>query len=172
MKKGKYISHLHVINTETAEEKGFISRQVGLSGLVGINGYFVKCYDRGVKTLDSKHLSKLIKLRDFIEYGTNRLVRKHAGKKTIALKQSCLAEILKVDRRTISSMISDLKKHKAVFRINGHYYINPTFIATAKEYHVDIIFEMIKKDPIILKYIDPYQRKQIKEYMAIDDMEW
>ena len=172
MKKRKFISQYSIIDSETSEVKDLKYVDLKLPEIVGLEGHFLKCYERAITALSPLYIGRLVKLWDNIEWGTNRLVKKHVGRKTIPLKQKCISKILSVNIRTISSMISELKEKKAIFKMHSYYFVNPTFMGKARRYDADIIIEMIKIDSEIIKYVTPYQKKHLKLFLAIDKLDW
>ena len=96
---------------------------------------------------------------NFLDYETNRLRIK--GESTPAKKRNFISVLGKSDR-TISRFLSYCRKHNAIIKSNGWYYINPLICLKGKY----IATETVK----IFLNIDPRLRSKIKinHLMMID----
>ena len=64
---------------------------------------FCKIYGRAKLNMSNSELGKFVKLTDFIEYSTNRLVDSHIGKKPIPLNQQRISIKIGISTRATNS---------------------------------------------------------------------
>ena len=60
-----------------------------------------------------------------------------------------MAEILEVSQRSITDLVKHLFDYRALFKINGEYYVNPTFAIRSAHISTKYFEEMLRLDPEI-----------------------
>ncbi len=147
---------------DTGEELSSIERESFFPNVVRIGkGRFYKVWPRAIDSIDDKHMYKFIKLLTFLEGPSQRLSYSKQGEKPIPLKKIHMARELNVDPKTIKYFINDMIDIKGYFKFDGHFHINPTFAVRSVDIHTKYIFEMIRMDPMIKKYISTYQLQKL-----------
>jgi hypothetical protein len=160
--KRSLITLKRTYDPETGEELSSIERESLFPNVVRIGkGRFYKVWPRAIDSIDDKHMYKFIKLLTFLEGPSQRLSYFKQGEEPIPLKQIHMARELHVDPKTIGCFIKDMIDIKAYFKFDGHFYVNPSFATRTREIHTKYIFEMIRMDPMIKKYIPKYQLQNL-----------
>lgn len=172
MKKAKFIAYQTIINTESGEEKTLPEYKIEQPELIKIGTRFLKVCDRAVDSLKKGDLARLNALHDNLEWQTNRLVNKYAGRDPKPLRQKDMAEILGVSERTISSFYRRLYEAKGIFKFDTAYYLNPSFASRSRFIYTEIILRMIDEDPKLESYIAENDLKSLKLIRRTKNMNW
>ena len=78
-------------------------------------------------------LATLMKLTEFVQMGTGRLINKRSKK---PLTREGIAKVLGLSVRRTATILSNLKKNGFIERIGGSYVVNRRYIARGKEVKV------------------------------------
>ena len=168
MKKRQLIAGFSLIDPETGVVRDS-QRTHDYPEKVKLEGHFVKVFNRTNSELtDYKHLGRFIKLAGYIEYGTNRLTRSHAGRKPIVIRQKQMADILQESIRTIYSLVTYLTEKRALFRFDGKYYINPSFAIRSSFISTKHIDKMLSIDFDIGQYINKRDKLVLDRFRQIE----
>ena len=110
---------------------------------------FAKIHFKSVLRMPNKLRGRFVMLLSHLEYHTNRLVDKGPGHFPIPLKRENMAYIMELEKRQGYQIIKEMKNFKAIFKIDGAYYINPRFASRSNGIAVEIIEKMLKLDPLL-----------------------
>ena len=154
MKNTQLSSITMISNDKTGEILFERKRKLVLPPRFFLNGKFFKLCDRAIESMNHNHLGFFCKLAKYIEYGTNRLTISGVGKSPRVIKQKHMAEILRVSQRSITDLVKHLFKYRALFKIKGAYYVNPTFAIRSTYISTEHFEEMVKLDPEIRIYLN------------------
>ena len=162
MKNQKLSSIFTIFDEKTGEVISERKRSISIPDIVGFNQRFYKVSQRAIDVLTNyHHLGKFCKLTENIEYDTNRLTISEVGTKPIIINQTDMAEILGLSTRTVTDLVTYLKDKRALLKIKGAYYINPTFATRSKGISTECLEEMITLDPEITEYLSERDKSTI-----------
>ena len=114
--------------------------------------------------MNNIELGYFVKLANYLEYSTNRLVDRHVGRTPKPLLHKDMVDILDVTRRTVGTFMRKMIDLKSILRIDSHYYINPSFASRSAGLDSGIVMRMIDIDPTIFNHIDQKQQLIIKNF--------
>jgi len=110
---------------------------------------FAKIHFKAVLKMPNILRGRFVMLLNYLEYRTNRLVDKGPGHFPIPLNRENMAHIMELEKRQGYHIIRQMKNFKAIFKIDGAYYINPRFASRSDGIVVEIIEKMLKMDPLL-----------------------
>ena len=125
---------------------------------------FIKIHWRAIDCMNNIELGYFVKLANYLEYSTNRLVDRHVGITPKPLLHKDMVDILDVTRRTGGTFMGKMSDIKAILRIDSHYYVNPSFASRSVGLDSSIVMRMIEIDPSIFQFIDKEQQSIIKNF--------
>ncbi len=125
---------------------------------------FIKIHWRAIDCMNNIELGYFVKLANYLEYSTNRLVDRHVGRTPNSLLHKDMVDILDVTRRTVGTFMRKMIDLKSILRIDSHYYINPSFASRSVGIDSNIVRRMIEIDPSIFHFIDKEQQLIIKNF--------
>ena len=125
---------------------------------------FTKVHWRAIDCMNNNELGYFVKLTNYLEYWTNRLVYRHVGRTPIPLLHKDMADILDVSKRTVTTFMGKMSDIKSILRIDSHYYVNPSFASRSAGLDSGIVMRMIDIDPTIINHIDQKQQLIIKNF--------
>ena len=162
MKNRQLFSTFCIYDEETGDIISEGKRSISIPDTVGFKQRFYKVSQRAIDVLTNyNHLGQSCKLSENIEYATNRLTISAVGTKSIVIKQTDMAEILGLSTRTVTDLVTYLKDKRALLKIKGAYYINPTFATRSQGISTECLEEMIALDPEITKYLSERDKSTI-----------
>ena len=172
MKNTQLSSTLVISNAETGEILFERERKLELPERFFLGNKFYKLGDRAIETMSNNHLGSLCKLAKYIEYGTNRLTISGVGKNPIVIRQKHMAEILGVSQRSITYLVKHLFEYRAIFKIKGAYYVNPTFAIRSTYISTKHFEEMLKLDPEIRINLKEWDKTLVNQLERAEIAKW
>ena len=157
-----------VIFNEKGEQIGKSSQwKIDYPDQIKVESEFAKIHYDEFKIMTNSHKGRCLALLNHIEYQTNKLVHKGKGKKTVPLKQKDIIGIVGLKNRAGANFIREMRELKAIMKINKCYYLNPRFAMRSKSIDSEIIVEMVKIDPKIIKKLNKKEFKILKHYIQV-----
>ena len=172
MKNTQLSSTLVISNAETGEILFERERKLELPDRFFLENKFYKLGDRAIETMRNNHLGSFCKLAKYIEFGTNRLTISGVGKIPVVIRQKHMAEILGVSQRSITNLVKHLFDYRALFKINGAYYVNPTFAIRSAYISTEHFEEMLKLDPEIRINLNKRDQALVNQLERADIAGW
>ena len=129
---------------------------------------FAKIHFKSVLRMSNKLRGRFVMLLDNLEYYTNRLVDKGPGHFNIPLNRENMAYIMELENRQGYQIIKEMKNCKAIFKIDGAYYINPRFASRSNGIAVEIIEKMLKLDPLLPDEMKKRQWEKLQLHIKED----
>ena len=172
MKNTQLSSTSVISNAETGEILFERERKLELPDRFFLENKFFKLGERAIDSMNHNHLGSFCKLAKYIEYGTNRLTISGVGKDPIVIRQKHIAEILGVSQRSITNLIKHLFEYRALFKINGAYYVNPTFAIRSAHISTKYFEEMLRLDPEIRINLNKRDQALVNQLERADIAGW
>lgn len=130
---------------------------------------YVIAHSERIACLNPKLRGFLNILSDHIEWQSQRLADIKPGmSKPRNLLQKDFASIFYLGIKQTNRIITKLKEHKAIFKINGAYYMNPTFYQRGSSIFTENIEHMIDKDPEMKKYLSIPSKRKLNHFLKLD----
>ena len=126
---------------------------------------FAKIHFNTVLRMPNKLRGRFIMLLSHLDYYTNRLVDKGPGHFPVPLNRENMAHIMELEKRQGYQIIKEMKSFKAIFKIDGAYYINPRFASRSNGIAVEIIEKMLKLDPLLPSSMKEGQWEKLKLHL-------
>ena len=158
MENRQLISLYTLIDPETGEFIRERKKMLKLPDCIKFPKDFIKIHWRAITSMNNLDLGYYVKLTDYVEYSTNKLVYRHVGRTPKPLLYKDMADILDVSIRTVTAFMGKMSDIKSIIKIDSNYYINPSFASRSKGIDCDIVMEMKKFDPSIFQFIDDKQK--------------
>ena len=160
----KLISHSSIRDPNTGDVIREYNKTLELPANIRFPKDFIKIHWMAIDCMNNIELGYFVKLANYLEYSTNRLVDRHVGRTPKSLLHKDMVDILDVTRRTVGTFMRKMIDLKSILRIDSHYYINPSFASRSVGLDSSIVRRMIKIDPSIFHYIDEKQQSIIKNF--------
>ena len=106
-------------------------------------------------------------LTDYLEYGTNRLVDRHVGRRPKPLTKNDIAELLDVCYKTVLTFMNKMVDIHAIIKMKSQYYISPVYASRSAGIEIQTFMEMIEYDDLILSKVDDKQRSIIEKHYSL-----
>ena len=164
MENVKLISHSILRDPNTGEVIREYNKTLELPANIRFPKDFIKIHWRAINCMNNIELGHFVKLANYLEYSTNRLVDRHVGRTPKPLLHKDMVDILDVTRRTVGTFMRKMIDLKSILRIDSHYYINPSFAPRSVGLDSSIVMRMIDIDPTIFNHIDQKQQLIIKNF--------
>ena len=164
MENRQLISQNVIIDPETEERIRKRNQMLELPSCIYFPKDFIKIHGRAVTSMNNNDLGYFVKLTDYLEYSTNKLVYRHVGRTPKPLLHKDMADILDVSKRTVTTFMGKMSDIKSILRIDSNYYINPSFASRSRGVDFGIVMKMMDIDPSIFQYIDEKQQSIIKNF--------
>ena len=173
MKNKQLSSTFCIYDEETGDIISEGKRSIRIPDTVGFQQRFYKVSQRAIDVLTNyNHLGQFCKLLENIEYDTNRLTISAVGTKSIVIKQTDMAEILGLSTRTVNALVKYLKEKRAIFKIEGAHYINPSFAMRSGYISTEYLEEMLKLDPELKIYLPERVQSTINKLERAELAKW
>ena len=164
MKNRKLISLFTLSDPETGEVIQEHTKMLNPPKYIRFPKDFTKIYWRAGNSMNNIDLGYYVKLTDYVEYSTNKLVYRHVGRTPKSLLHKDMADILDVSKRTVTTFMGKMSDIKSILRIDSNYYINPSFASRSRGIDFGIIMKMMEIDPFIFQFIDENQQSLIEKF--------
>ena len=158
MKNRKLISLYTLSDPETGEVIREHTKMLNPPKYIRFPKDFTKIHWRAGNSMNNIDLGYFVKLTDYLEYSTNKLVYRHVGRTPKPLLHKDMADILDVSIRTVTAFMGKMSDIKSILKIDSNYYINPSFASRSKGIDYDIVMKMKEFDPSIFQFIDEEQK--------------
>ena len=162
MKNRKLISLYTLSDPETGEVIREHTKMLNPPKYIRFPKDFTKIHWRAGNSMNNIDLGYFVKLTDYLEYSTNKLVYRHVGRTPKPLLHKDMADILDVSKRTVTTFMGKMSDIKSILRIDSNYYINPSFASRSRGVDFGIVMKMMDIDPSIFHFIDKKQQSIIK----------
>ena len=164
MKNRKLISLYTLSDPETGEVIREHTKMLNPPKYIRFPKDFTKIHWRAGNSMTNIDLGYFVKLTDYLEYSTNKLVYRHVGRTPKPLLHKDMADILDVSKRTVTTFMGKMSDIKSILRIDSDYYINPSFASRSRDVDFGIVMKMMDIDPSIFQYIDEKQQSIIEKF--------
>mgnify|MGYP001268347839 FL=1 len=164
MENRKLISLYTLSDPETGEVIREYNKMLNPPKYIRFPKDFTKIHWRAGNSMNNIDLGYFVKLTDYLEYSTNKLVYRHVGRTPKPLLHKDMADILDVSKRTVTTFMGKMSDIKSILRIDSHYYVNPSFASRSAGLDSGIVMRMIDIDPTIFNHIDQKQQSIIKNF--------
>ena len=161
----KFISFSGVMDADTGSIINEIERPLELPKSFKFPEDFCKIHGIAKTFMSISDLGKFVKITDYIEYGTNRIVESSVGKKPIPLLQKDISIKLEISTRSVNTFLKRMKSINAIFKMDGAYYVNPAFASRSSAIESETIEKMLEVDSSIISKIDKGQRKILQKFI-------
>ena len=160
----KLISRFALLDPNTGEFIRESEKTLELPDIIRFPEDFIKIHGRAIDCMKNTELGYFVKLANYLDYWTNRLVYRHVGRTPIPLLHKDMADILDVTIKTVGTFMRKMIDLKSILRIDSHYYVNPSFASRSVGLDSSIVMRMIEIDPSIFHYIDEEEQSIIKNF--------
>ena len=164
MENVKLISQSILRDPNTGEVIREYNKTLELPANIRFPKDFIKIHWRAIDCMNNIELGYFVKLANYLEYSTNRLVDRHVGRTPKPLLHKDMVDILDVTRRTVGTFMRKMIDLKSILRIDSNYYINPSFASRSRGVDFDIVMKMMEIDPSIFQFIDEKQQSIIEKF--------
>ena len=167
MKKRNLVSTYVVADKDTGELIRSRNVNITLPLTVKFPKDFVKIHDLAKVKIDKAYMWHFVILTDYLEYGTNRLVDRHIGRRPKPLTKNDIAELLDVCYKTVLTFMNKMVDIHAIIKMKSQYYISPAYASRSAGIEIQTFMEMIEYDDLILPMVDDKQRSIIEKHYSL-----